>query len=136
MGGRSPAQRVCWRASFALLLGLVFLGGCGPPGSVSRQRSEAQFAFRDETLRWQLPVHERAERLAFTVDVNLTSGAARWTLRDPEGVVRVEGTGEAPRRTSEDHRFSVMEGDWVLTMVLEEAGGRYAWDWSSSWVDR
>ncbi len=129
-------KSLCWRASAVLVVVVVLLGGCGPSRSTSRQRSEARFTSRDETLTWRLPVHERAERLAFAFDVSLTSGTAHWTLLDPTGVERVEGAGEAGRRKQTEHRFEVMEGDWVFVLELTEAGGRYAWDWSSSWVDR
>ncbi len=124
------------RAAFALALAFLLLAGCGTSRSISRHRSDAQFAFRDEAREWSLPVHPNAERLEFSLEVLLTSGAASWVLTDPEGEVRWEGTAEPGRRVRETRSYSPLEGDWRLTLALDKAGGRYEWLWTASWVNR
>jgi len=60
---------------------------------------------------------------------NLTSGSIHWTLTDPQGDMRWEGT--ATRKEQESRCFQTIAGEWVLDVTAESANGKYSLEWEA-----
>lgn len=66
-----------------------------------------------------------AREVLLDVGLRLRNGAARWTLRDPNGKIREQGGAPGPLRWRERHRFDAIPGVWTLSLDFEDATGRY-----------
>jgi len=117
----------------ALLSAAMCLVLCGCAGwhSVSRQSSEARFSDRTETRTWDLTVREDATRVELELDIDLSRGHAAWELRDADGVLRWEGKAASGKRFRRTEQFEPLQGEWTLTLAIEQGAGRYAWTWAS-----
>ncbi len=127
-------MRVPLREATAVLFAAsvcLALAGCTGWDSVSRQSSEARFGERTETRTWTLTVREDAARVELSIDVDLSRGSATWVLRDADGVLRWEGEAASGKRFRRTERFEPLQGEWTLTLAIEQGAGRYAWTWAS-----
>jgi len=82
-----------------------------------------------ETETFALDVSPLADSVDIQIRCNLTSGSIHWTLTDPQGDMRWEGT--ATRKEQESRRFQTIAGEWVLDVTAESANGKYSLEWEA-----
>jgi hypothetical protein len=125
------------RWTFSVILALVLIvcvQACGSSGtrSSSDSRSRTDFQDKTETKITTMEVRSVMTSNDLRVRVDLTEGAASWTLTDPAGDVRWEEEIVAPARWNELREFEPVVGEWTLKLSLENATGGYDVHWQAS----
>ena len=78
-----------------------------------------------------LSVSGGADSARLDMQVQLKQGTLEWTLTDPQGVVRWQGTAEAGESVDLSRTFdNPAPGRWDLTFQLEQAAGEYHAQWT------
>jgi hypothetical protein len=77
-----------------------------------------------------MDVNEGASQVNVELDFNLTSGSINWLLRDPFGVIKLEGKAEPGEPVVEQHLLDKpLPGMWLFEFYLRDAEGEYNSYW-------
>ena len=77
-----------------------------------------------------MEVNEGASQVKIELDFNLTSGNINWVLRDPYGVIKLEGQAEPGEPVIEEHLLAEpLPGLWLFEFYLQDAEGEYNSYW-------
>ncbi|MBC7234203.1 MAG: hypothetical protein H5T69_00050 [Chloroflexi bacterium] len=93
-------------------------------------RSNAEFDLRSDTQVFDYELKRGMSGATLEAVFRLRSGALRWTLTDPLGMVRWQGTAEGPGTVRDRKRFPPVPGVWKLEIRFNRASGSYdiAWE--------
>jgi hypothetical protein len=77
-----------------------------------------------------MDVKEGASQVNVELDFNLTSGSINWLLRDPFGVIKLEGRAEPGEPVVEQHLLvKPHPGMWLFEFYLQDTEGEYNTYW-------
>ncbi len=77
-----------------------------------------------------MDVNEGASQVKVELDFNLTSGSINWVLRDPYGVIKLEGQAEPGDPVIEEHLLpKPLPGMWLFEFYFQDAEGEYNSFW-------
>jgi hypothetical protein len=103
------------------------LGGLASDRSTSR--TMASFADLDDTRVLKLQVKSDRTHIDLQARMQLDEGSVRWTLVDPQGRVRWEGSAVQRRTIRDQQRFEAIAGTWRLEIEFRDASGEYEIEW-------
>ena len=63
--------------------------------------------------------------VTFQISVSLDAGSAAWTVTDPTGAVRAQGSAAAGEPVSDEQLFESLSGAWEAVVETQAATGSY-----------
>lgn len=75
-------------------------------------------------------VGQSAPAVWLRLRVEPASGQIRWTVTDPQGVVRWDALALGGQHLDQTREMAPMAGTWTLRLDLQEASGYYDLRWS------
>ncbi len=119
-------------AIFGLLLSLCFglflLSGCAVKEETCTSSFTQGQSFENVC---GLGVEAGAKTVEVRMQVKLSQGEMKWSLEDPQGIIRWQGHTEPGDPTEHQTRISrPLPGRWNLKIKLEGAVGEYAVPWN------
>lgn len=63
--------------------------------------------------------------ITFQISMTLDAGSAAWTVTDPTGAVRAQGSAAAGEPVSDEQLFEPIPGAWEVIVETEAATGSY-----------
>jgi hypothetical protein len=115
----------------ALLLLPVLLAAC--TSNQTQVRSTGNAVDLSQRSEHVLRVPEEARTVRLHIEARVTEGAVTWTLLDPDGAVREEGTAIAGHSHEEELRFGPITGEWKLEVGFEGMTGSYDFRLRATW---
>lgn len=122
-----------------LLAGLVILAAllppdravepCGLPGQPSAS-GNGMLWVRVMAMNGPFKVATDAGTVSLRLMLIPQVGMMRWSVHDPRGELRWEGTVQEGQEFEETRQFEAIAGRWLLRMSLLGGGGLYSYCWT------
>jgi hypothetical protein len=81
------------------------------------------------TREIKLPATEPANKASLKIKATIKSGQTSWTLRDPNGKVRLTGSISKGDLALDSGELDAIKGTWTLQIDLESATLSYELHW-------
>jgi hypothetical protein len=98
----------------------------------------------DVNLSWSDDVTNKTDSRKYSVDMtngtkvtrlrvkaNVSSGRIEWTLRDPNGAVRLIGEANGGKVSGDTFDLEAIAGTWTFELKLKNASGSYNVRWAA-----
>ena len=83
------------------------------------------------SVQYEYRVGRAAPAVWLRLRVEVASGTIRWTVTDPEGVIRWADAALGGIHVDETRELSPVVGVWQLRLDLNEASGYYGLNWAT-----